>query len=491
VDALEQDAFEVLRLVRLIKNSLAPITRVPPDVLSLIPDYAHEEDLDKDLIALTHVCRRWRDIFISRSSLWTRFYLKDIDKTCAYIQRSHSSPINLYLGNGGVLDDTFPLIVPHIHRLNSLTVDSYSLPSIFDHLRCHTPLLEMLDVRVSPTTELHLNNALFNQDLPLLRELHLDGFNTHFPWKKFANLRVVELNFSSQIYGTTQILDFLESAPLLHTVSLHYSMPDSSDAPPERTVPLRHLNAFSIIANPLPTILLHHLHIPTGASLTSEFNSSGEESPFSDYLTPNFSNLSDITTTNLFFNSNRTFVRFGGPSGSLYALAFWRETVTLEVECRIFRSLDPILSTTKRLTVFRFGNFGSAELRDWQIFETLSSMNNLRTLILTDCSHLPFIRALDPEQNPSNLVLCVNMEGLILYLSYWDDPHFENVFCMAKNRASKGTKLSSVTFIDLMDGGLTEDMVKLREHVTCMEYRVADAVPSWDDVPGGNGGERE
>jgi hypothetical protein len=68
-DALERDGFEVLRLVRSMKNSLAPINRVPPEILSLIPDYCCEDDMDRDLVALTHVCRSWRDTFISRSSL--------------------------------------------------------------------------------------------------------------------------------------------------------------------------------------------------------------------------------------------------------------------------------------------------------------------------------------------------------------------------------------------------------------------------------------
>ena len=38
VDALERDTFEVLRLVRSIKNSLASINKTPPEILSLIPD---------------------------------------------------------------------------------------------------------------------------------------------------------------------------------------------------------------------------------------------------------------------------------------------------------------------------------------------------------------------------------------------------------------------------------------------------------------------
>ena len=56
LNALEQDAFEVLRLVRSIKNSLAPISRIPPEILSLIPDHYDKYRADQNLIALTHVC---------------------------------------------------------------------------------------------------------------------------------------------------------------------------------------------------------------------------------------------------------------------------------------------------------------------------------------------------------------------------------------------------------------------------------------------------
>lgn len=69
VDALEQDVVEVFRLVRSLRNSLVPVNRIPPEVLSLISDYHSEDEMDKDLVALTHVCRDWRDIFTCRSSL--------------------------------------------------------------------------------------------------------------------------------------------------------------------------------------------------------------------------------------------------------------------------------------------------------------------------------------------------------------------------------------------------------------------------------------
>jgi hypothetical protein len=494
VDALEQDAFEVLRLVRSMKNSLAPINRIPPEVLSLIPDYYHEYNIDQDLIAFTHVCRSWRDTFISRSSLWTKLDFIDTDKTRTYIQRSQSSPFELYLQDDEVIDDAFPLIIPHIQQLKSLTVDARDLPSALRHFRCHVPLLRRLDINISAEIDPVLDSALFNGDFSSLHELYLFGVLTDFPWKNLSNLRVVDLTMFFQSYGTTQILDFLESAPLLHTVSLHYPMEDSSDTPPERIVTLRHLKTFTIEADEPPSILLHHLHIPSGTSLTSEFYSDGLESPLPDYLAkrfPNFSNLSDITAINLFLDSNRTFVQFSGPSGNLRVLARWRASAPRPTFCRILRSLDPILSKTERLVLFKHKGSEPADLEDRSCFETLSSADHLRTLTLTDPFHLPFIRALDPEQHPSSLVLCFNLEELVLYPQDRSLFDVEHLIRMVKNRTSRGAILSSITLVDISGNWQEEEMFRLREHVTHVEYRVGGVMPHWDDTPNGSGGEKK
>ena len=61
-----------------IKNALAPISQVPPEVISLISDYYETK---QELISLTHVRRSWREIFISRVSLWTSLDCADLNKT--------------------------------------------------------------------------------------------------------------------------------------------------------------------------------------------------------------------------------------------------------------------------------------------------------------------------------------------------------------------------------------------------------------------------
>ena len=114
-------------------------------------------------------------------------------------------------------------------------------------------------------------------------------------------------------------------------------------------------------------------------------------------------------------------------------------------------------------------------------------MNNLRTLILTKCHDLSFILALDPEKNASKAVLCPNLEKLTLYTRSQDGFHIKHLLGMTKKRALRNTPLPSITIVGLDELAPEKEVVKLREHVTHVDYRVDDTLPDWDDVSEGDG----
>ena len=258
MNILETDALEVLGLVRSLKNSFAPINKIPPEILSLIPDYCDEDDIDQALVALTYVYRGWRDMLISRSSLRTTLDLMNVEKIRTYIQCSKSSPLKIYLYENEVegvtyLEGAFSLPMRHTRRLKSLKI------------RGHNPTFD---------------SRLFGRDLSSLRELAILGTITWLPWNNvnMTNLRVFKLGSWTPIYGVTQLLDLLESSPLLHTVKLFGSIPDSSNAPPQRTVLLPHLNDLVVHADQPHSIVLNHLRIPMGASISQYSRFGGTKS---------------------------------------------------------------------------------------------------------------------------------------------------------------------------------------------------------------------
>ena len=113
-------------MIRSIKNAFAPINRTSPDILSLIPDYWSPHNRDSDIVKLTHVCHGWRELFISRPSLWNLLDCVDVDKTRAYLKRSKSLPLKIFLKKDEkgthYPNDALQLVDPHIRRVWTLIV---------------------------------------------------------------------------------------------------------------------------------------------------------------------------------------------------------------------------------------------------------------------------------------------------------------------------------------------------------------------------------
>jgi len=478
-----------------MKNTFAPINRIPPEVFTLVPDYWEDNSDDGALIGLTHVCRGWRELFISRPSLWTRLDCTHADKTRAYIERSKTSPLDICLGESDVafcLEEALLLAVPHFGRLGTLSVfGCEDLPVLVKHLSCSVPLLSKLEINLACDEHSVLPNTLFNGDLSSLRELRLVGVVTTLPWRGLSKLTRLNLcHVSGDNILLTQLLDFFESAPHLRHIRLHDSIPTSSNAPADRVVSLPHLKDLSIIAQSVHSILLNHLSIPAGVSLRLEFTYSGKESPIPFYL-PNpldrLHNLSYVTAVNLRLASEQRSVRLSGPSGELYMVGRWTRGGDKPYDGigAFLRSLSRFdISRTQWLTVtlYRFQP-SSLPTTGWTIYQTFLSMKDLRTLTLSRCNNLTFILALNPSKNPSKTILCPKLEEIILYIERPDQFHVDELLSMAKERASGGVKLSTITIVSTEALAPTKEVFQLRKHVSRVEYKFDDAPPEWDTLP--------
>ena len=469
-------------MLRLVVNSFAPINRIPPEVLSLIPDYWHEDPTDKDLITLTHVCRSWRTIFTSRPSLWDYFDCGNVDKTRAYVGRSKAAPLEVWLEDtydSFYSKEAFLLVTPHINRLQYLTIITDGpQEDLISHCFRHAPLLKALHISTTFATSV-LSGAFLEGDLPSLHSLRLDGVITQLHWRNVSNLVKFELGRVpvDRIF-MTQFLDFFEKAPLLHTILLEDSIPSSSDAPPERIASLPHLKTLRIDAQQAHTILLNHLSIPHATSVVVEFDFGGGTFPISRYLpqpSEKIGTLSCVTSINLVVDAVDKSLRLDGPGGRTSVYAHWvspGSTPSYVMNPKILQSLDQsILSTTERLSICK-GTLLICHVNNSQEFQTLSSMNNLRSLTLTECYNLPFILALNPRKTPSNIVLCPKLEELMLSIEELYSIYITDMLDMAEGRALRGARLSSITIVG--PGGVTpgKDVFKLRDYVTRVDYRV-------------------
>ena len=488
----------MLGLIRSLKNTFVLVNRTPSEILTLIPDYWEDDEREKYSIGLTHVCRGWRELFSSRSSLWTRLDCKRVDKTRAYIERSKSAPLEMRFRDHPSLrccKEALLLAVPHIGRLKALTVsagDEATTQVLIEHFSRPLPLLRtlMIDLRHDSTPT--LPGTLFGGDLSSLRVLSLAGALMPLSWRGLGNLTTFNLFYiPGEKILLTHLLDLFESASRLRHIYLHRSIPNSSDVPPERLVPLPYLKELKIVARPAHSILLNHLSIPSGALVDLAFTFNGASFPIQTHIPEtldNFRNLSHVTAVNLCFGPDQRALQLDGPSGELYALGTWvREsaephagaTRLLHALTRFDTSRCQWLSVTQYVS--RPGS--SAIVAARPIYQLLLLMRDLQTLTLIHSCSLPFIFALNPNKNSSGTITCPKLEEIIFYVRRPNLFYIDQLLSMVEERALRGAKFSAITIVSTDALAPTKEVFQLRKHVSCVECKFDDAPPEWDALP--------
>jgi len=475
----------VLRLVRSVRNTFAPINQIPPEVFSLIPDYWEDQYMEEGVIALTQVCRGWREIFTSRSSLWTYLDCEDADKTRVYVERSRSLPLEIFLRKSrhtSYCDDALVVAIPHIGRLGSLTICVFSdtLSDLLNNFPFPAPLLTELKVVLNPRDpgpDPVIANTLFPEHLSPLRKLSLSGVVTHLPWRNLSNLTMFEFRHAPQTMGplfVAQLLDFFESTPLLNRIALHDLIPTSFNDPPGRVVPLLHLKELIIHRLPAHSTFIKHLSIQTASLVDLDFDFRTDSTPIPACLANNFNNLCHITTIYLLLNEYKR-MRLIGPSGELRMFGTWATTNRSPsvAEHRFFWSLRKFdLSKTQRLTVSKFSSSPGKEIEKSPIFQTLLLMKSLRTLTLVDVNNLSFIRSLNPQRNKSHIILCPELEELVIHVKQRGWLYLQELMEMASERAKDLAKLASITIVSPDEVCSKEEVFRLRRCISRVEYQL-------------------
>lgn len=148
-----------------------------------------------------------------------------------------------------------------------------------------------------------------------------------------------------------------------------------------------------------------------------------------------------------------------------------------------FLSLFPV-SATERLVIMMFGALSPTRIDEFLVYSTFLLMNDLRTLMLIHCVNCPFILVLNPKRNSSGTVVCPKLEELVLYMENKDWFCIDLLLEMARGRASSGSKLPTTTIVGSQESVPAKEVLRLRDHVSRMEYRLDDIVLEWDGQHG-------
>jgi len=247
--------------IRFALNGFVPINRrLPPEVLGIIPSFLVQ---DRDRITATHVCRRWRNTFLSTPSLWTRISaFENPEKTEAYLERSGDTLLDITISvdtlwtQGGTA--SFQMLCPLSNRCRTARfLKDRPRMNIFPMIRNPCPHLLELYLEISyGTTFLGIKDL---NRFPSLKSLTLIGDIRHLRFSQPLNLRKLGIGCDGRGFRLSSLLRLLAKIPLLEEFEVT-TPPDArmiTDAGPPTPVALKHLQSlvFRGIRSDFPRIL--------------------------------------------------------------------------------------------------------------------------------------------------------------------------------------------------------------------------------------------
>ncbi|KAI9056861.1 hypothetical protein FKP32DRAFT_1417877 [Trametes sanguinea] len=116
-----------------LSNSFAPINLLPAELLiEIFGHLRRAAGFNGDLVAATHVCRHWREVAIRAPELWTAVKLDNVPAAMAFLVRSQSLPISVFVGEPpqDILPDVAHALEPHLHRVQAFDGEFQELPDL-------------------------------------------------------------------------------------------------------------------------------------------------------------------------------------------------------------------------------------------------------------------------------------------------------------------------------------------------------------------------
>jgi len=282
---------EFSRTSRTRRNTLIPISQLPPETLilifSILPPFACDEKVSYlPLIRVTHVCRQWREIALTYPRLW--IYIDFTKLTPAGITgilaRAKTLPLRLEAKivdwSEEQVDDFESRLKAHISHTRHLSI-SGDFHNVLEQLVSPAHSLEFLSL-TNPYFPFgsFIPDSIFNNTVPKLKCLELCGFNVNWKSSLFKGLQTLQILIPSGIQNPPieppkldDWLDGLSEMRQLKSLICYFATPVVPDnvqfiSEPRRTVRLPFLTQFKISASAKDCALaLAHLVLPALTSL--------------------------------------------------------------------------------------------------------------------------------------------------------------------------------------------------------------------------------
>ena len=247
---VDQDIDAAKRLILSVltrRNMLAPISVLPAEILvrifhfSAFSKQSYSQAPELGSVHFTHVCRRWRQLALDDSTLWTHFSdyprnQRNKEWIAERLSRARNALLVIEL-KGTIGKDRFSLFTPHISHTRELYIHhlSYLHSEIIQEISIQkAPVLEHLELSVSDTSlTANKNHSFFKEPLPNLRVFCIS--NIRVPWSLFPRGRLTQLKVTHNVEVPTsevsphgdlnQLVDLLADCPSLEVLTLENCLP--------------------------------------------------------------------------------------------------------------------------------------------------------------------------------------------------------------------------------------------------------------------------
>lgn len=237
---------ERMRALRTHRNSLSPISSIPPELLGTIfvhhvrqMQLIYNSDNPRVLswLVVGHVCYHWREVALGTPELWATPFLNSSKATDEMLTRSKMAPLNLKIGRRYRMDCVQKALM-HIERLQVVSLlflhgDTAGCRCIMDFIdklsSCSAPKLQSLALEVGnrQTPRVAIPISFPAPNLCSLRIKHCD-----LSWASsvLTGLTVLEINKLSPecLPALDELISALRRMPALHTLALEDALPTIS-----------------------------------------------------------------------------------------------------------------------------------------------------------------------------------------------------------------------------------------------------------------------
>lgn len=488
---MERNFFALLPKFNALRNVLAPVNKLPPEMLSQIPRFLPSI---RDLIVATQVCRYWRTTFLSCGPLWCNIDCERGSEALTCLHRSKGSPIHVTVRKFPD-DEVLARLSPHTGRIKSLLLKSrWSVAqSVFTRFTDPAPNLEKLTIVCQPFTAAvgPVPSTLLTGNLPKLRSLTLRGISSDLANFVLPNLTHFELgNVTSPPLSITlsNLLAFFERSPLLESVHIDFHGQCVHDSPRRGVIPLKALKTLYISGSGLVgqgyDSLLARLGLQKGVDVTVVLLVlAGGSSTIAYAIPPCPESLPFISKVKririeAYPGYGRCTFKFSGENGRVTVMARWPIT-NPNLEDFLIGSIQSFLPmSTEEAEVLYIQGYQAPEDSYQPALRAFESLPNIRSVFMVHCDHTVLLRAL---RHPTRQLVVPKLRTLRLYLNPKGAISGEGLMELVKYRASNGAKLEELLILSPEVIVPVADIMALKPYVGVVEYKMDDTVPISED----------